>query len=375
MDKEYWSTLPFKPFYKKKSFLSKIRNFIKSKKWTFLFSSLFFIYMTFSTIHFALQSKEIELLKNISNTKEQLLIAEKNKVGLLEAEVEKLKSHMLEYDKEPKEEIVRYILTNWKGSVSEKVANETATIILQKSNEFNLPWTTIVGMTQVESQFNPYLVSNKGARGLMQVMFNVWGKEFKIPSKYILHDVERGIHFGCKVLRHYLDKTKNNMTKALYLYLGGPNPMRKGWKNRVGARAQKEYATKVYAATGQFITFRTMPAEIEEEIVSKIEVEKPKNIDMKRAQKDVGDYVEIKEVQLDTIHIIRLGDLLSNIAKWYTGNSNNWKLIQDLNPSLRPTKLYVGQKVRIPNNMVSTKTLMPIGFGTNPEKGDAENAN
>jgi len=257
MDKEYWNSLPIKLPGFKQSWQSKVKNLFRNNSNKILFLILFFfVFSVLSLGEVIVKTKEIQNMKIASNAQEQLLTVEKNKVGLLEAKVEKLKSHMQEYDKEPKEEIVRYILSDYKKT-PKKVANEIANVILKKAAEFNLPWVTVVGMTEVESQFNPYLVSNKGARGPMQVMFKVWGKKFNIPSKYSLHDIEEGIHYGCKVLQHYLDYTKGNLTKALYRYLGGPDPMRRGKPSA----AQKIYAEDVYAATGRFISFRTMPPE------------------------------------------------------------------------------------------------------------------
>ncbi|MGD2126787.1 MAG: LysM peptidoglycan-binding domain-containing protein [Desulfobacteraceae bacterium] len=67
------------------------------------------------------------------------------------------------------------------------------------------------------------------------------------------------------------------------------------------------------------------------------------------------------------------GESLSVIAKWYTGNLENWKAIAQANPELDPRRITIGTKVRIPENLIKNKEPMPkdfvASFGREPEKG------
>lgn len=56
------------------------------------------------------------------------------------------------------------------------------------------------------------------------------------------------------------------------------------------------------------------------------------------------------------------GECLSLIAKWYTGNSSNWKTIAEANPELNPNSIRIGQKILIPKALAKTQEPMPRSF-------------
>lgn len=66
------------------------------------------------------------------------------------------------------------------------------------------------------------------------------------------------------------------------------------------------------------------------------------------------------------------GETLSVIAKWYTGNQNNWKHIVKVNPGLDPMQMKIGDKILIPLALLKTKESMPQKYlGTATRKKDA----
>jgi LysM repeat protein len=56
------------------------------------------------------------------------------------------------------------------------------------------------------------------------------------------------------------------------------------------------------------------------------------------------------------------GETLSIIAKWYTGEVENWRALTKANPKLKPNRITVGDKIRIPNKLLHTQKLMPRSF-------------
>jgi LysM repeat protein len=56
------------------------------------------------------------------------------------------------------------------------------------------------------------------------------------------------------------------------------------------------------------------------------------------------------------------GESLSLIAKWYTGNSSNWKTIAGANPEVNPHTIRIGQKILIPKTLARTEEPMPRSF-------------
>jgi LysM repeat protein len=56
------------------------------------------------------------------------------------------------------------------------------------------------------------------------------------------------------------------------------------------------------------------------------------------------------------------GETLSIIAKWYTGDVEHWQALAKANPKLDPNRITVGDKIRIPKNMLNTRKPMPRSF-------------
>jgi hypothetical protein len=67
------------------------------------------------------------------------------------------------------------------------------------------------------------------------------------------------------------------------------------------------------------------------------------------------------------------GESLSIIAKWYTSSFENWKMLAKINPGMDPNRIQIGEKVRIPEDLIKTQKPMPESFvaGLSPEKKKA----
>jgi len=180
----------------------------------------------------------VSLKKDLDGSNAQLIMANRH--------IEKLNNRIKELESvsaRSEQDISNYILSNYTKTPS-AVAKEIARMVLIKSEEHNVPFIVIVAVIEVESQFNPYAVSQlkkDPARGLMQVRPGIWGKKLDLKKNNDLHDIEIGIDAGTRVLRIYLDETENDMKKALYKYVGG----------------SKEYGKKVYECMGRFVVYRS----------------------------------------------------------------------------------------------------------------------
>ena len=63
------------------------------------------------------------------------------------------------------------------------------------------------------------------------------------------------------------------------------------------------------------------------------------------------------------VHTVRWpGESLSIIAKWYTGDLENWRALARVNPGLDPNRIHVGDKIQIPVPMLKTGEAMPRDF-------------
>ena len=124
--------------------------------------------------------------------------------------------------------------------VPKVVARSIAENIILYSCQYGILPELVTGIIEVESGFNPMVISKKGARGLMQVMPE-WAPKFKIKVND-LHDIDVGIESGIKVFLIHLEEAKWNISKGLYYYVG----------------KDKSYSDSVYIAVGRFVSFRSM---------------------------------------------------------------------------------------------------------------------
>ena len=59
-------------------------------------------------------------------------------------------------------------------------------------------------------------------------------------------------------------------------------------------------------------------------------------------------------------HTVRWpGESLSLIASWYTGNSQNWRILVRINPGLNPKRIQVGQNILVPTQLMKTRVALP----------------
>lgn len=95
----------------------------------------------------------------------------------------------------------------------------------------------VLSVIHVESLFNRWAISSVGAQGFMQVM-PFWLKEIGRDGDS-LFDMQTNLRFGCTILRHYLDREKGNLTRALARYNGSLG--RYKYPNKVFDRLQNRW--------------------------------------------------------------------------------------------------------------------------------------
>jgi len=224
-----------------------------------------------------------------------------------------------------KDDIKNYILTHYK-TIPPIIATKIAENILISSKKHGISLITIVAVMEVESSFNPMQVGPRTkygkARGLMQVMPKFWIKDLKLKDKYDFHNIKIGINSGTYILKKYLIEKDYNMKRALYKYVNGDN----------------QYIKDVYECMGKFVVHR--------------------NITSMKDQKPI--IINTQEMEENPfVHIIKhRGETLSLIAKWRTGEINNWRKLLKANPHIVPERMLIGEKITIPNELI--KTIIPM---------------
>ena len=87
-----------------------------------------------------------------------------------------------------------------------------------RAGEVKLAPGLVMAVIEIESNFNRYAVSYAGAVGLMQVM-PFWPESLGMRRHQLVKTPEN-IRMGCAILRHYLQREKNNVARALARYNG-----------------------------------------------------------------------------------------------------------------------------------------------------------
>ncbi|MCX7913200.1 MAG: lytic transglycosylase domain-containing protein [Thermodesulfovibrionales bacterium] len=96
-------------------------------------------------------------------------------------------------------------------------------LVTKKAVEYNLDPELIKAVIKAESNWNPYAVSPKGARGLMQLMPST-AFELGVTNSF---DPEENIDGGARYLRYLLEKFNGDLNLAIAAYNAGPSRVEK----------------------------------------------------------------------------------------------------------------------------------------------------
>ena len=107
-------------------------------------------------------------------------------------------------------------LARWVGQAQERSTMLAA--IHREASRSNLNPQLVLALIHVESRYDRFALSPAGARGLMQIM-PFWLNEIGRPEAN-LFDVDTNLRIGCTILRHYLDRERGNLFRALGRYNG-----------------------------------------------------------------------------------------------------------------------------------------------------------
>jgi len=73
--------------------------------------------------------------------------------------------------------------------------------------------------------------------------------------------------------------------------------------------------------------------------------------------------VKLKAPEGSYVHTVKWnGETVALIAGWYTGNVENWKTLAQANPKINANRIFAGNKILIPKNLLKTREPMPKEF-------------
>ena len=150
-------------------------------------------------------------------------------------------SQKKQYNQNLKDDLDIQLLKRYIMSRRSNMPKEFAVIIAQEvhavSKKENVPLELVVGIIETESIWNAMAISDKGARGLMQIL-----KADKIEINFeIAHDIPYNLEIGVGILKEKMASCNGNLPKALYNYSGG----------------KTDYAVEVMKNVGRFQLFKS----------------------------------------------------------------------------------------------------------------------
>lgn len=110
-------------------------------------------------------------------------------------------------------------------------------MVHEEARRAELPPELVLAVIDVESNFDRWAISSAGARGLMQVM-PFWLKEIGRPNDNLFH-IRTNLRMGCTILKHYLDKERGNLIRALGRYNGSLGSFR--YPNKVMSKMRDNW--------------------------------------------------------------------------------------------------------------------------------------
>ncbi|HEY0160558.1 MAG TPA: lytic transglycosylase domain-containing protein [Thermoanaerobaculia bacterium] len=131
-------------------------------------------------------------------------------------------------------------------------------IIIEAAQKFDVDAALVSAVIKAESDYNPKIVSHKGARGLMQLM-PATAKRFGVTNSF---DPRENIHGGTRYLRWLLNKFQGNADLAVAAYNAGEGNVMKydgvppfretvNYINRIAKHIRKAIENEVIPRTNE----------------------------------------------------------------------------------------------------------------------------
>lgn len=126
--------------------------------------------------------------------------------------------------------------------------------VVKYSKEYNLDFYLVMAIIKTESSFRASAVSEKGAKGLMQITDNTAkyiAKELK-ESDFEIFSIDTNIKFGCYYLRYLFNKFEVEET-ALSAYNAGEGNVLSWLKNSKYSLDGKNLTTIPFKETNEYV--------------------------------------------------------------------------------------------------------------------------
>ncbi|MEK6744874.1 MAG: lytic transglycosylase domain-containing protein [Nitrospirota bacterium] len=130
--------------------------------------------------------------------------------------------------------------TDNRSQLADSIPVSYINIINAACSRFGVDPSLVHAIVKVESDFNPYAISRKGAMGLMQLMPQT-ANTMNVRNTF---SPDENIEGGVKYLRYLLDRYEGNISLALAAYNAGETAVKK-WGTIPPFKETQDYVKKI----------------------------------------------------------------------------------------------------------------------------------
>jgi len=132
-------------------------------------------------------------------------------------------------------EVIKSYITQRNTKIKYSIAEKIAKSIVKQSRECDVPQELIIGIIEKESMFKPDAISNKNARGLMQVL-----RGDIVIDRTKTTNIDYNIEMGTSIFLKKMQYANGDVSLALEKYSGGA----------------KNYSENVLTNAGRFVIYK-----------------------------------------------------------------------------------------------------------------------
>ena len=192
----------------------------------------FVVFITFLGSGLIMYDVVTDLQKDKKQLTEKTTIQQTSVTRLTQKNVELVKKITVMEQERHQRKTITNLLANYIRSRNKAIGINQSHVLAESfvtySEEFDIDPFFLTAQANIESYFEMFSKSNKGAIGIMQIMPTIWVKMIPfVTSKDDLYNPVINVRAGGFVIAHYRERCGDDYEKILRCYHGGKKALRR----------------------------------------------------------------------------------------------------------------------------------------------------